>query len=141
MATAPVMATQPPLALERAQRINSAMFALALERDSIAKIRLDQITLLRETSLADMAAAGPMIKAHDEQQPANPDGSRSFSVICDDRLVAAIYAFIHFALPPAHTPDHDDYVILSLQDGPHIAFLICGQRELLPDNDDEGEPR
>lgn len=118
------------LTIERAKLINSAMFKLALERDDIAKCPWSDVTMLREATLAEMTAAGPLIKRHEKDDLPNADGSRSISMICDDRIVAAIYTFLHYALPPAHRSDDEDYLILKVADRGYASFLICGVREL-----------
>lgn len=121
-----------PLTLDRAKAINSAMLNMALEREGLRKVPLDQITLLRETSLIDMVRAGAVVKdAEEAAHAALPPGStRSVSMVCDDRLVAAIYAFINFSLPPASSPDDEDYVIMKITDTAHHWFLVSGCRPI-----------
>lgn len=127
----------PPMALERAKALNSAMFALSLERDGILKCGLNQLALLREATLAELIQVGPIVSAADKAKPGAADGTRSFSMTCDDRIVAAIYAFLHFTLPPASKPDDEDYVVLALTDTTHTYFLISGARERKPDAEDD----
>jgi hypothetical protein len=130
--------TGEPITLERARQLNGAMFDLALEREGIRFCSWDRITLLREASLVELAQAGAVIKEHEDKQEAATDGSRSFSMVCDDRLVAAIYAFLHFAVPPAHRHDDDDYLILRTKDNSgYTAFLMCGVREIIQDEEAE----
>ena len=126
------------LPLERAQALNKAMFNLALEREGLAKCPLDQLTLLRGASLLELTQAGPIVRAHDQAKAPSADGTRTFSMVCDDRLVAAVYTFLHFTLPPASSPHDEDYVVLSLTDTTHTYFLISGARER-QDDDEEGE--
>lgn len=122
---------------ERALALNSAMFALCMEREGIATIRQDQITLLKGASLIELANASRLVKEDEDKRPAYADGSRSFSMVCDDRIVAAIYAFLHFTLPPASSPLDDDYPLVVLRDTEYTYFLISGARERK--EDDEGE--
>lgn len=121
----------------RALDLNKAMIDMALEREGLAKIGADQMELLRGASLAELAKAAGIVKAHDAARPSNPDGSRSFMMTCDDRIVAAIYAFLHFTLPPASDPDDDDYIILKLTDTTHVYFLVSGAREIEAEDDEE----
>lgn len=129
----------PPLTIERAKALNGAMISLALEREGIGKCAWSDVTMLREASLVDLVHAAALVKADDARRAPNPDGSRSVSMVCDDRLVAAIYAFLHFALPPAHRIDDDDYVILKLADRGATAFLVCGVRETREGDDEEAD--
>lgn len=116
--------------LDRAFALNSAMVDLALEREGLGKAAWSSITLLREATLDELVKAGRLVKAADAAAPSNADGSRRSHIVCDDRLVAAIYAFVHFTLPPASSPYEDDHVILSVTDTTHTYFLISGAREV-----------
>lgn len=123
--------------LERARILNDALMSLALESSGIGTCPLDKLTLLREASLAELIAAGPAVKADDEGRPPAEDGSRTFSVVCDDRLVAAIYAFLHYALPPASSPHEPDFPIVHVTDTTHTYFLVSGARERAVEREDE----
>lgn len=59
-----------------------------------------------------------------------PDGSALISVVADDRLVAAIYTFLHYAIPPAGGPESRDTTILSMIAGGHSWVLACGSRRV-----------
>lgn len=117
------------MTLERAAALNRAMINLMLEREGLAKCPLDQLTLLRSATLAELAQAGPIVEAEQNSRPPDANGSRTFSMVCDDRCVAAVYAFLHFTLPPASSPYDDDHVIMALTDTTHTYFLISGARE------------
>lgn len=130
----------PELTYERAKVLNSAMLSIGLEREGLCKAKWSEITLLREASLLELALAGGVVSRHEDEQPPNADGSRSFSLKCDDRLAAAIYCFLRYAIPPAHTPLDDDNLLLKVSDTSHTYFLMCGAREaasLAQDEDDE----
>lgn len=120
--------SMPTLSIERAQALNDAMLALGLEREGLGRATWAQITMLREASLVELAAVEAIMDQDNGEVLA--DGSRRISLKCDQRLVAAIYTFLHFALPPAHTVDHEDYLILRTSDrSGYTAFLVCGVRE------------
>lgn len=125
--------------LQRAIALNKAMVTIALEREGLAHTSTADINLLREASLVELSEAGRIVDAFQKDQPANADGSRSFSMVCDDRLVAAIYTFLHFTLPPASRPHEQDYVIVRHSDGHHVWFLISGSRERSALNDVDEE--
>lgn len=128
-----------PLTLERAKAINGAMFAMALERDHIQKVSTAQIELLKGASLMEMAQAGNVIKAAERRSNADclPGTAQTISVVCDERIVAAIYAFVHFVIPPASGPDDNDYAMLVVRDTARTWFLVGGSRETKPDEDDD----
>lgn len=128
-----------PLTLERAEALNRAMGKLALESQGIGKCPWSEVTMLREASLAELVAAGPMIETDDRARPPAADGSRTFSIVCDDRMVAAIYAFLHYALPPTQTVDDEDTLILKLSDAGTTSFLICGVREARVEQDEDDQ--
>jgi hypothetical protein len=123
----------------RAIALNSAMISVAFEREGLKKVSLKDLALLREASIVEMSNAAGIVRKFDEEKPANPDGTRSVRLVCDDRLVAAIYTFLHYTLPPASNPHADDYLILKIRDTTHTYFLISGARENSEhaDNDDE----
>ncbi len=123
----------------RALALNAAMMNMALEREGLAKASTADIRLLRAASLIELAGAAVLVRAHDAAQPPNANGGRTFHMACDDRLVAAIYAFVHYALPPASSPFEDDYPILTLTDTTHTYFLISGAREKRPEVDEEAD--
>lgn len=123
--------------LARAKALNKAMVTLGLEREGLARISTADLALLRGASLVELSDAGRMVKAFQDVQPAGADGSRTFSMVCDDRLVAAIYTFLHFTLPPASSPYDEDYLILKMTDSTHTYFLISGAREASRDDDEE----
>jgi hypothetical protein len=125
--------------LARAIELNKAMVTLGLEREGLARTSAASLALLRGASLVELSEAGRIVKAFEAARPANADGARSFSLVCDDRLVAAIYAFLHFTLPPASSPHDEDYLILKLTDTTHTYFLISGAREAGQEQD-EDEP-
>lgn len=129
----------PYLTLERAEEINDAMFAMALERDRILKVSTAQIELLKGASLMEMAQAGNVIKAAERRRNADrlPGTAQTISMVCDDRIVAAIYAFVNFVIPPASRPDDDDYAMLVVRDTARTWFLVGGSRENKPDADDD----
>lgn len=140
---AAVKAASSPLA--RAHMLNKAMLDLAMERDGLRKISRSDINLLLEASLVEMAQARVVIKQdEDDRGFGTPDGvSRSVSMVCDDRLVAAIYAFMQFAVPPAHRIGEDDYLLVKLDfkhwGEEHTAFLACGNRPKKSEDNDEDE--
>ncbi|MDX2307100.1 MAG: hypothetical protein NW216_02560 [Hyphomicrobium sp.] len=127
-----------PMTLERAYALNSAMVALFFNSEGLREISKETLALLRKASLLELAQAGALVKEHEERQQPGENGRRSHSFKCDDRLVAAIYAFLHFTLPPASSPFDDDYVILKLRDTNYTHFLISGARES-DAKDDEDE--
>jgi len=130
-----------PLSLGRAHALNSAMVKLALEREGIVSTTRQEIDLLRAASLIDLAEAAAVVKEAEEREAIGHTGPRSVSMVCDDRLVAAIYAFLHFAIPPAAGPYDDDQLLVKMTGGARHWFLICGSREIgsLGDDDDEAE--
>jgi hypothetical protein len=51
-------------------------------------------------SLADMVQAGSKIKKHEDKRQ-----SGTITVVCDDRLIAAIYAMTHYRGQPNGNPE------------------------------------
>lgn len=115
------------ITLERAEALNAAMFALG-----IGDVTPAQIELLRGASLIELAEVGHAIKEADANRPPEPDGSTPISVTVDERLVAAIYTFLHYAIPPARDPDRRDTTILAMIAGGHSWVLACGSRRVAP---------
>lgn len=120
----------PDMTVGRAVQLNSAMVSLAFEREGLGKCKPDALEMLRKATLAELAAVGTILRKHEDEQKPSDTGTRTFCMKCDDRLVAAIYAFLHFAVPPAHRADDDDYLILKLESRGLVSFLLCGVREM-----------
>lgn len=120
----------PDMTVDRALQLNSAMVSLAFEREGLGRCKPDAFAMLRKATLAELAAVGAILQKHEDEQTPSDTGTRTFCMKCDDRLVAAIYAFLHFAVPPAHRPDDDDYLILKTEDRGLVSFLMCGVREI-----------
>jgi hypothetical protein len=121
---------------DRALALNGAMIALVLEREGLGKIAWNEITLLREASLAELVQSQRLVEIYDDRP--QQTSTRTVHMKCDDRLIAAVYAFLNFALPPAMHPYEDDYLILKLADrGGFTSFLACGIRETKPASEDD----
>lgn len=105
--------THPSMTLERAYEINSAMLDFGLRAIGLNK-QVAQPSLV-DVSLAEMIQCAPIIKEHEDKQPA--DQPKTFTVVCDDRLVAAIYVSLHF--PP------DSGSIIVIGEDFASALLLC----------------
>lgn len=126
---------------ERALALNGAMLGLFYESEGIkGKLPWSEMTMLRNATLADLAEASRLVDVYDKRPQQH--GARTVHFKCDDRLIAAIYTFLHYALPPARHQFEDDRMILRCDaGGGHIAFLICGSRDArsMADTGDDAE--
>ena len=120
------------ISLERAEALNAAMFNLMMGREGLAMVEPEDIEILRGASLIELAQVASVINAAEDSQPPDADGSRTLQMTMDDRLVAAIYTFLHYAIPPARDPDRLDTTILSMIAGGHSWVLACGSRRVTP---------
>lgn len=88
------------MAMDRAKEINSHMNSLFFYSEGIARdtadhaAMLDALAFLRPLSLRDMLAAADAISNAPEVR--NDKGNVVLTTICDDRLIAAIYAFLNY---------------------------------------------
>jgi len=74
------------------------------------------IAKLAPLSLQDMLDAVRQVER--DNAPRNDDGSRTFQVVPDDRLTAAVYAWLHYCAPGHHDEgDHDDAIVHLTIDG------------------------
>lgn len=86
---------------ERARFINRAMFNIGFFTQVGESDKIDHMQSFKDldgVKLSEMIACGDIVKSFEEARPANENGGRSFSMVCDDRLVAAIYTFLNFPL-------------------------------------------
>lgn len=98
--------------MRHAMRINRALvsYAVAHLMDCSDYIS-DAETFLRGVSLLDMAAATELVSNARGVGISNEDGSTSmiFFTKCDPRIVAAIYAMLHF---PAEKPGQPEPILV-----------------------------
>lgn len=77
--------------LRRAYAINAAMFRYALIREGVFEPPAPDLS---EYTLSEMIAAGPAITAAENRKEGG-----TLTVVCADRLVAALYALTHYPAP------------------------------------------
>lgn len=94
------------------------------------------VALLRECSLREMLDAVDFVRLDNETKPAT-NGTRSLSLVPDERLTAAVYTLLHFPLDR-----DDDDLIVGLPEGGRIHLLITATRDrsaIEPEADDDEE--
>lgn len=79
---------------------------------------------LRHLSLQEMLDAVRQAERDNARAEPDADGSKSFSVVPDDRLVAAVYTWLHYCAPGYHDPGDDDDAIVHYTVGGHVHGLI-----------------
>ena len=95
------------------------------------------IEKLKPLSLQEMLDAVRQVERDNEAAPTIA-GTRTFSVVPDDRLTAAVYTWLHFCAPGLHdVGDHDDSVV-HLIIGGNIHGLVKYARPA-PKDDEEDE--
>lgn len=94
-----LMALASGMSLERALVVNADLLAVQMHTMGLRPACPD----LRGYSLAEMLVASHIVR--DWNPPADEDGHRSIPVFCDDRLVAASYAWAQYHGEPAHRPE------------------------------------
>ncbi len=109
--------------IERAREINSAMLNAALYKDGLVAVCPD----LSRYSLLEMVQAGPMVRADDD--PSQPG---RYTMVCDDRLVAALYTLCHFQ---AEVPSVDGIEPIVVD---QAKALVCVRRRQPEPNEDDG---
>jgi hypothetical protein len=137
------------MATEQEIAINSAMLTLGM---ADAPLGLNEekipaaIKLLQSVSLADMLAAKQQVERDNKEARAAADvrmratgssGSYSFSMIPDDRLIAAIYTWLHYAAPIHHQVGDGDESCLTLRINGSLHGLIVWAREVSNVESDE----
>jgi hypothetical protein len=110
---------------ERAHKINSALVQIGMMTILGFDSSAPDMDLLREVSLRDMLDAVAHVKLDDETRPSNSDGSRSFSIVPDDRLVAAVYTALHYSV----APNEGDDLVVGYPDGSRVHLLITAVRD------------
>lgn len=81
---------------ERAHNINGATLDIALVQEGLVPLdkAADAMAYLEDVSLSEMLEAKAIIEA--ENRAAIGPGPHTITMICDDRLIAAIYALLHY---------------------------------------------
>lgn len=82
------------------------------------------IEKLRDLSLQEMLDAVRQVERDNARAEPDANGSRYFSVVPDDRLVAAVYTWLHYCAPGYHDPGDDDDAIVHCTVGGHVHGLI-----------------
>jgi hypothetical protein len=113
-------------AFDRALALNGAMVGIAMETMDVARTSRADLDLLRTASLAELVEAVRLAEVYNGRPQTTP--YREITVVVDDRLVAAIYAFLHYAVPPYHDPDARDEPVVRMAVGDHVHFIVRGSR-------------
>jgi len=80
--------------LERAKEIVHAVNSVAYATIGVPNFLSPQ--WLEKVPLAEMIEAKALVENDNKGRPSNSDGSKSFSIIPDDRLIAAVYVLLHY---------------------------------------------
>jgi hypothetical protein len=109
---------------ERAYAINSAICNMGM----LTVLGFDSckpdIALLRSLELREMLDAVDFVKLDNDTKPA-VDGKRSFSLVPDPRLTAAVYTLLHYSVGPHEADD----LVAGYADGGRVHLLITGVRD------------
>ena len=81
------------------------------------------IEKLKQVSLRQMLDAAHAIERQNAEAKA-VDGTRTFSVVPDDRLVAAVYTWLHYCAPGYHDVGDGDDSIVHIKIDSNIHGLI-----------------
>jgi hypothetical protein len=109
---------------ERHQQIVSAINSVALEDMGVGTADL---STLDGVSLLEMIEASRALENDNKAQPKD-NGTRSFWIIPDDRLVAAVYAWMHYAAPAYHRPFEEDTAVVVVRVAGHAhALVVCSR--------------
>jgi hypothetical protein len=102
--------------LDRAKEINSALLDIGFFTEGLKTGEETQkaVDLLGDVSLSDMLKAGEVVRQENERTFAESvenmrlkgSSSRTIMMVCDDRLVAAIYAALNYSV------GHETIVVL-----------------------------
>lgn len=115
-------------AFDRALALVGAMVELAIETMGIDRPGRANVDLLKSASLAELVESVRLVEVYNRRPQTTP--YREIVVTVDDRNVAAIYAFLNYAVPPYHAPDGRDEPVVRLSIGDHVHFLVRGARRL-----------
>jgi hypothetical protein len=94
------------------------------------------IEKIKSLSLQDMLDAVRQVERDNADSP-TIDGTRSFSLVPDDRLVAAVYTWLHYVAPGLHDVGSPDDSIVHLIIGGNIHGLVKYARPAPQDDDEE----
>lgn len=92
------------MTLDQALTINKACVDHQMWQMGVLQEPSPQMALISTLSLPDLLQARDMVRQHDDTKPADANGCKSFSVISDDRLLAALYTLYHYE-PQAQNGD------------------------------------
>jgi hypothetical protein len=108
---------------ERAYAIVRAINSLGLGTIGIGK---PDAAILEDVSLRDMLDAAEFVDMDNKTRPANADGSRSFSLHPDPRLISAVYTLLHYR---ARSRFDEDEMVVGFADKLGLHFLVVGIRD------------
>lgn len=103
-------------------QIVSEINMLALHTMGVSE-RLPDLDKLKALSLQDMLDAVRQVE-RDNAAANSVGGSRTFQVVPDDRLTAAVYTWLHYCAPGYHDPGDDDDAIVCLRIDGSIHGLV-----------------
>lgn len=103
------------MTLECAHEINRHMLDHGLLRFHLVEEKY--LVPLTDYSLQDMLTATEMVRA------ANPKGAGTHTMVCDERLIAALYVAYHY--PAANDPESIEPIITA-KDGRMV--IVCDER-------------
>lgn len=103
------------MTIERAHEINGCMLDHGLLRFDLVEEK--DLVPLTEYSLQEMLTATQMVK------DANPKGAGTHTMVCDERLIAALYVAYHY--PAANDPTSIDPIVQA-KDGRMV--IVVDQR-------------
>lgn len=110
---------------DRALALVGAMVEVSIETMGVRVSRAD-VDLLKGASLAELVEAARLVEVYNRRPQTTP--YREIMVTVDDRIVAAIFTLLHYAVPPYHEPDDRDEPIARMAIGEHVHFLVRGSR-------------
>lgn len=90
------------LSVDRAEAVNATCVGAAMDDMGLESSKEPPLRL-KDLSLAEMVDAVRVVREHEQRKLCDADGRRSMSVVCDDRLLAALYVATHYE-PSKFTP-------------------------------------
>lgn len=121
---------------ERHKEIVAAINSFAMAELGIGTAN---IAALKDVSLLEMIEASRALE-NDNKQAESVNGSKSFWVVPDDRLIAAVYAWMHYAAPPSHRPFEGDTAIVVARVAGHAHALVVCSRPVHANAANEDQP-
>ena len=131
------------MTLETANEIMTAVCVIPFAEMGIEQDIAAAIEKLEEITLQDILDARKRIEEDNtERREAAKDGeSISISAVPDDRLIAAVYAFLNYSDTnrDPYKMESGDNIILSADMGDHYRFLAMGRRPVQQEESEECE--